>query len=53
MKFVFINAEKAQYPVRTLCKVLGVSRSGFYAWQGRSVSEREKSDARRNGHGPH
>lgn len=26
--------------------MLGVSRSGFYAWQDRSVSEREKADAK-------
>ena len=28
MKFVFIAAEKALYPVRLLCSVLEVSRSG-------------------------
>ncbi len=26
MRFVFIHAEKALYPVRVLCSVLGVSR---------------------------
>ena len=36
MKFVFIAAEKAFYPVRMLCSVLEVSRSGFYAWVDRS-----------------
>jgi transposase InsO family protein len=35
--FAFILAEKAQYPVRTLCAVLGVSPSGYYAWHGRPV----------------
>lgn len=46
MKFVFIEAEKALYPVVVLCEVLGVSRSGFYAWLRRPASEREKADAK-------
>ena len=33
MKFAFILAEKALYPILVLCEVLGVSRSGFHAWQ--------------------
>jgi putative transposase len=32
MRFRFIRAEKARYPVSVLCRVLRVSRSGFYAW---------------------
>ncbi len=36
MKFAFIAAEKAHYPVRRVCAVLGVTRAGFYAgWRGR------------------
>ena len=45
MRFVFIDAEKATYPVRMLCRVLEVSRSGFYAWLERSPSARKKADA--------
>jgi putative transposase len=33
MRFAFIATEKANYPVALLCRVLQVSRSGFYAWQ--------------------
>ena len=43
-RYRFIVAEKASYPVRLLCRVLGVSASGFYAWAGRSPSDRELSD---------
>ena len=31
MKIAFIHAEKASYPVRLLCRVLGVSSSGYDA----------------------
>jgi transposase InsO family protein len=45
MRFQLIEAEKAHYPVAVLCEVLGVSRSGFYAWQGREPCARAKADA--------
>ena len=44
--FRFIAAEKANYPVSLLCRMLGVSRSGFHAWAGRPPSERAIADAR-------
>ena len=46
MRYPFIHAEKAYYPVRVLCRVLQVSRSGFYAWLKRSPSRREREDGR-------
>ena len=46
MKFGFIDAEKASFPVSKLCAVLGVSRAGFYAWRVRPVSERRREDDR-------
>ena len=46
MRFRFIDAEKALYPVRLLCRCLTVSRSGYYAWRKRPLSARGKQDAR-------
>ena len=45
MRFALVDAEKANYPVEVLCEVLGVSRSGFYAWKLRSPSARTKRRA--------
>ena len=44
MRFAFIAAEKAHYPVRLLCRCLGVTRSGFYAWRRRTPSRRSRED---------
>ena len=46
MTFGFIQAEKADHPVRVLCRALGVSPSGFYAWQRRPPSRRSRADRR-------
>ncbi len=44
MRYRFILAEKAHYPVRMLCRVLAVSPSGFYAWCHRAPSRRRRDD---------
>lgn len=44
MRFLFIRVEKANYPLTVLCRVLKVSRSGYYAFEKRSPSKRESSD---------
>lgn len=45
MKYRFIEAEKAAYSVDQLCRVLGVARSGYYAWQRRPQSPRARQNA--------
>jgi putative transposase len=40
----FIAAERANHPVALMCRVLGVSRSGFYDWCSRPPSRRELDD---------
>jgi putative transposase len=44
--FRFVAAKKAEHSVKTMCRVLGVSRSGFHAWEQRPACERELSDRR-------
>jgi putative transposase len=44
-RFRFVEQEKARYPVRILCRALGVSPSGYYAWRSRGASARAVSDA--------
>jgi putative transposase len=43
--FRFIEAEKANHAVSTMCRVLEVSRSGYYAWSSRPPSERTVQNA--------
>ncbi len=46
MRFHFIDAEKANYPINLMCQCLSVSRSGYYAWSGRPPSARSHEDER-------
>jgi putative transposase len=44
MRFALIDGAKAQFPVHRLCRVLGVSQSGYFAWRGRPACRRQRDD---------
>jgi transposase InsO family protein len=44
MRFAFIHAEKALFPIVALCKVFHVTRQGYYAYASRKPSRRQVQD---------
>lgn len=44
MRFAFIDAEKASFKVTALCRVLGVTPQGYYAYARRRVSDRHERE---------
>ena len=46
MKFRFISEKVATFPIRTMCRTLDVSPSGYYAWQTRPRPARAVDDER-------
>jgi putative transposase len=48
--YALVEREKAIYPVRRMCRVLGVSPSGYWAWRRREPSARSRANAQLTGH---
>lgn len=46
MRCQFIEAEKANHKINTLCRVMRVPRSTFYAWRKQTPSKRQVEDAK-------
>jgi transposase InsO family protein len=42
MRFAFIRAHATQYRITTMCRVLRVSKAGYYAWEKRDPTAREQ-----------
>lgn len=44
MKYAFMAAHEGEFSVKTMCHVMGLQRSGYYAWKQRPPSRREQAN---------
>jgi putative transposase len=45
VKFAFVASKEVAFPVSAMCRMLGVTKSGFYAWMKRAKPARFRRDA--------
>ena len=46
MRYAFIEAQRSNYAVALLCRLLEVSEQGFYQWRKRPTARRKLEDQR-------
>jgi len=44
VKYQFIEEHRDEYPVTLMCRILEVTRSGYYKWRKQPLSAREMAD---------
>jgi len=44
VRYAFVAAHREAYSVCLLCRVVGASRSGYFAWRSRSESRRSREN---------
>lgn len=44
--FEFIEAHRGEFYLQVMCRMLGVTRAGYFSWRGRPISKRKTADDR-------